>query len=100
MGSFSPWHPIIAPAPPAAKRVLGGRFGWYIASVTFTVERECEADRRWAAEMPALSGALCYGADRDDAVAKVKALALRVIAERLEHREAPAEYVNVRFRAP
>jgi predicted RNase H-like HicB family nuclease len=67
--------------------------------VTFTVELECEADGRWVAEVPALPGVMCYGADRDDAVAKVQALALRVIAERLEHREAPAEYVNVTFRA-
>ena len=67
--------------------------------MTFTVELECEVDGRWVAEVPALPGVLCYGADRDDAVAKVQALALRVIAERLEHREAPAEYVNVTFRA-
>jgi hypothetical protein len=42
---------------------------------------------------------MCYGQDRDEAVARVQALALRVIAERLEHREAPAEFVNVSFRA-
>jgi len=42
---------------------------------------------------------LCYGTDRDEAVARVQALALRVIAERLEHREAPAEYLNVTFQA-
>jgi hypothetical protein len=42
---------------------------------------------------------LCYGQDRDEAVAKVQALALRVIAERLEHREAPAELLNVTFLA-
>ena len=42
---------------------------------------------------------MCYGQDRDEAVAKVWALALRVIAERLEHREAPAEFVSVAFEA-
>jgi hypothetical protein len=36
---------------------------------------------------------------RDEAVARVQALALRVIAERLEHREAPAEFLNVTFQA-
>jgi predicted RNase H-like HicB family nuclease len=71
----------------------------YIARVTFTIELESEADGRWLAEVPALTGVLCYGQDRDEAVAKVQALALRVIAERLEHREAPAEFVNVTFQA-
>jgi len=67
--------------------------------VTFTIELEREADGRWMAEVPTLPGVLCYGQDRDEAVAKVQALALRVIAERLEHREAPAEFLNVTFQA-
>jgi predicted RNase H-like HicB family nuclease len=67
--------------------------------VTFTIELERETDGRWIAEVPALDGVLCYGADRDEAVARVQALALRVIAERLEHREAPAEFVNLTFQA-
>jgi predicted RNase H-like HicB family nuclease len=67
--------------------------------VTFTVEIEREDDDRWIAEVPALAGVMTYGGDRDEAVARVQALALRVIAERLEHREAPAEFVNVTFRA-
>lgn len=52
-------------------------------------------DRR----IPALSGVLCYGQTRDEAVARVQALALRVIADRLEHGEAPAELLNVSFQA-
>jgi predicted RNase H-like HicB family nuclease len=67
--------------------------------VTFTIELEREADGRWLADVPALPGVSCYGTDRDEAVARVQALALRVIAERLEHREAPAEFVNVTFQA-
>ena len=67
--------------------------------MTFTVELEREDDGRWIAEVPALSGVLCYGQDRNEAVARVQALALRVIAERLEHGEAPAEFVNVTFKA-
>jgi predicted RNase H-like HicB family nuclease len=67
--------------------------------VTFTIELEREADGRWLAEVPTLPGVLCYGQDRDEAVAKVQALALRVIVERLEHREAPAEFLNVTFQA-
>jgi predicted RNase H-like HicB family nuclease len=67
--------------------------------VTLTIELEREADGRWVAEVPALPGVMCYAADRDEAVAKVQALALRVIAERLEHWEAPAEFLNVQFEA-
>jgi predicted RNase H-like HicB family nuclease len=72
---------------------------WYIAGVTFTVEIEREDDGRWLAEVPAVSGVMAYGQDRDEAVARVQALALRVITERLEHREAPAEFLNVTFQA-
>ena len=51
------------------------------------------------AEIPDLAGVLCYGADQPEAVAKVQALALRVLAERLEHQEAPGELLNVTFQA-
>ena len=71
----------------------------YIGLHDVHVELEREEDGRWLAEVPALSGVMCYGQDRDEAVAKVQALALRVIAERLEHREAPAEFLNVTFKA-
>lgn len=67
--------------------------------VTLTVEIEQVDDGRWLAEVPELSGVMAYGQDRDEAVARVQALALRVIAERLEHRETAAEVVNVRFQA-
>lgn len=65
----------------------------------FTIELEREGDGRWIAEVPELSGVLSYGQTRDEAVARVQALALRVIAERLEHAEAPAEFLNVTFQA-
>jgi predicted RNase H-like HicB family nuclease len=67
--------------------------------VVFSIEIEREEDGRWLAEVPALAGVMCYGADHDEAIARVQALALRVIAERLEHREAPAEFLNVTFQA-
>lgn len=51
------------------------------------VELEREDDGRWIAEIPALPGVLSYGGIRDDALAKVEALALRVLADRLEHGE-------------
>lgn len=67
--------------------------------MTFTIELEREDDGRWIAEVPALPGVLYYGADCSEAVAKVQALALRVIAERLEHRETPSDFLNVTFNA-
>ncbi|HEX2459621.1 MAG TPA: type II toxin-antitoxin system HicB family antitoxin [Vicinamibacterales bacterium] len=67
--------------------------------MTFTIELERETDGRWLAEVPALPGVMCYAQNRDEAVARVQALALRVIAERLEHGEAPAELLNVTFHA-
>jgi len=51
------------------------------------VESEKEEDGRWIAEIPALPGVLAYGATKADASAKAKALALRVIADRLENGE-------------
>ena len=51
------------------------------------VEVEREDDGRWIAEVPDLPGVMTYGQTRDEAVAKVKALALRVMADRLEHGE-------------
>ena len=52
-----------------------------------SIEVEREADRRWLAEVPDLPGAMAYGKSRADAIAKVQALALRVLADRLEHGE-------------
>jgi predicted RNase H-like HicB family nuclease len=60
-------------------------------SARFTIEIEREADGRWIAEIPALPGVLAYGATREEAVAGVKALALRVLAERLEQGEPTGE---------
>ncbi len=53
----------------------------------FTVEYEQEEDGRWLAEVIELPGALTYGKDPDDAVARAQALALRVVADRLENGE-------------
>ena len=89
----------IAKPPPGCSCLLGSQARVYSTNVTFMIELERETDGRWLAEVPALAGVLCYGQDRDEAVARVQALALRVIADRLEHREAPAEFVNVTFQA-
>jgi predicted RNase H-like HicB family nuclease len=56
------------------------------------IEIEREADGRWIGEVPALPGVLAYGASAAEARAKAAALALRVVAERIEHGEpVPAE---------
>jgi predicted RNase H-like HicB family nuclease len=51
------------------------------------IEVEREVDGRWLADVADLPGCMTYGKTRDDALAKVKALALRVLADRLEHGE-------------
>ena len=53
-----------------------------------TLEIEREEDGRWLAEVPQLAGVLAYGATSVEAMAKAEVLALRVLAERLEHGEA------------
>ncbi|MGO9056261.1 MAG: type II toxin-antitoxin system HicB family antitoxin [Candidatus Binataceae bacterium] len=51
------------------------------------IEMEQEDDGRWIAEVPDLPGVTVYGATREEAIAKVKALALRVVAERIDYGE-------------
>ncbi|BBC25310.1 MULTISPECIES: type II toxin-antitoxin system HicB family antitoxin [unclassified Pseudanabaena] len=53
----------------------------------FTIETEQEEDGRWIAEILEISGALVYGNSQQQAIAHVQALALRVIADKLEHGE-------------
>jgi predicted RNase H-like HicB family nuclease len=67
--------------------------------VNFDVELEQETGGRWIAEVPDLPGVLAYGRDRESALANVQALALRVLAERLEQGEARFESFSVTFRA-
>lgn len=66
---------------------------------TFTVEYEREDDGRWLAEILELPGVLAYGETSDEAIAKAQALALRTLADRLEHAEGTAEFVNISFAA-
>jgi len=55
------------------------------------IEIEREEDSRWIAEVPELPGVMGYGSTREEAVSHVEALALRVLADRLEHGEAIPE---------
>ena len=63
------------------------------------IELEQEGDGRWIGEVDSLPGVLAYGTTRTDALAKVQALALRVLADRLEHGEAVPEVLSVAFHA-
>jgi len=63
--------------------------------VTLTVETERETDGRWIAEIPQIPGAMAYGETRDEAVARVEALGLRVLAERIEKGEISPELQQV-----
>jgi len=63
--------------------------------MNFTIEHEREEDGRWLAEVPELPGVLAYGATADEALAKAEALALRVLAERLEQNEAKPESISI-----
>ena len=56
----------------------------------YTLECELEDDGRWIAEVLELPGVLAYGATKEQAMVRAEALALRVIAERLEQGEAKA----------
>ena len=67
--------------------------------MNFTIEFEQETDGRWMAEVIEIPGAMVYGNTKDEASAKVQALALRVLAERLEHQEASSDFVTISFNA-
>ena len=77
----------------------GVRFVQTKVAMQFRVEIEQEEDGRWIAEVVDLSGVLAYGNTREEAKAKVQALALRVVADRLEHGEAGPELVSISFAA-
>jgi predicted RNase H-like HicB family nuclease len=53
----------------------------------FAVGVEREDDGRWIADVGELPGVMVYGASREEAVAKAKVLAVRVLAERFKHGE-------------
>ena len=59
------------------------------------IEIDREEDGRWIAEIPDLPGVMVYGASRDEAISKAEALALRVLADRLDHGEEIPELKEV-----
>ena len=67
--------------------------------MNLSIESEREADGRWLAEVPQLPGVLAYGVDRNQALSRAQILALRVLAERLEHDEGHPETISISIAA-
>jgi predicted RNase H-like HicB family nuclease len=67
--------------------------------MTFTIEYDREDDGRWLAEVIELPGVLAYGQTSDEAIAKAQALALRLLADRLENGDSAPEFVTISFAA-
>lgn len=63
--------------------------------MNYTLDCEREDDGRWLAEVLELPGVLAYGTTQDEAMARAEALALRTLAERLEHGEARATAIHI-----
>lgn len=58
-----------------------------IFTMKYTIECEQEVDGRWIVEISNLPGVLAYGITKEEAISKAQALALRVVADKIEHRE-------------
>ena len=65
------------------------------ATMIFSLECEVENDGRWIAEVPELPGVLAYGGTKNEAMAKAEVLALRVLADRLEHLEDGPQDIRI-----
>lgn len=63
-----------------------------------TIETELEQETgRWIADVPDLPGVMCYGTTREEALRKVKALALWRLADMLEHGDMSADFTPLDF---
>jgi predicted RNase H-like HicB family nuclease len=60
-------------------------------AMNLAVETEQETDGRWIGEIPQIPGVMAYGATRREAISRVEALALRVLADRLDLGDMPRE---------
>lgn len=65
--------------------------------IQFTINCEQEEDGRWIAEVIELPGALAYGRTPEEAMSKVQALGLRVMADRIEHGEETLTLMSLSF---
>ena len=85
------WHRDVGPPGLCLRR---GSVAYDYARMRLTIELEQEADGRWIAEVPELSGVLAYGDTQDKAAQLARALAFRVLADQLEAGEIEAHSVN------
>jgi predicted RNase H-like HicB family nuclease len=85
--------------------VAPGSYPWDVmfeeagVPVVLEIELERESDGRWIAEVIEMPGVLAYGATRSEAIAYVEALALRVVADRLENGETAHDFLSITFAA-
>lgn len=70
-----------------------------MSHIVYKVETEQETDGRWIAEIVEVPGVLAYGATEKEAIASAQALALRVLADRIEQQKEPADTVTVSIQA-
>jgi predicted RNase H-like HicB family nuclease len=70
-----------------------------MSHVVYKVETEREDDGRWIAEVLDLPGVMAYGTTENEAIASAQALALRVLADRIEAQKVPTETVTVSIEA-
>jgi predicted RNase H-like HicB family nuclease len=62
--------------------------------MNFDIEFDRETDGRWIAEIEALPGVMAYGLTKEEAAAKVEALALRVVADQIDREQTTVEHVQ------
>lgn len=68
-------------------------------SMNFHIECEQEQDGRWIADVVDIQGVMAYGQTKDEAMLKAQALALRIVAERIEHGELTSVPLTISFQA-
>lgn len=71
----------------------------FMSRIVYKIETEREADGRWIAEIVDVPGVMAYGATEKAAMASAQALALRVLADRIEQQKEPTETVTVSIEA-
>jgi len=70
-----------------------------MSHIVYKIETEREKDGRWIAEIVDVPGVMAYGATEKEAMASAQALALRVLADRIEQEKEPTETVTVSIEA-
>jgi predicted RNase H-like HicB family nuclease len=70
-----------------------------MSHIVYKIETERETDGRWIAEIVDVPGVMAYGATKKEAMASAQALALRVLADRIEQEKEPTESVTVSIEA-